>query len=118
MSVVGGYLTMAIGVILTGIVAAKVSGVDVRQPTLPSANYLIVNLVTGACFAAAGGFLAATIAQTSPLEHGAALAVVVILMGLLSMKQFAAQQPKWYQWTLLIGSPLFVMVGAALRSVF
>ena len=121
LSVVVGYLTMAILVGVTTAVVAKLmlpaaAAGQLPQPTMP---YMVINLVYSALFAAAGGFVCSLIAIRSPLAHALVLAALVALLGLVFFFQnySASAQPRWYSLSILVLCPLGVMAGGYLRSL-
>ena len=123
LAVVAGFLVMAVIVMIGTAVAARVI---LRQPlsTIRTGSseplpleYLAANLSASAIAALCGGFLTAAIAGRSPLAHGLALAVVIVLMSILSMKQAGASQPRWYQLTLATAMPALALTGAFIRAM-
>jgi hypothetical protein len=104
---------MAVVVMITTPIAAKLllpTTTPDARPALTRA-YLATNLTCAAAAALLGGWLAARF-STHPLGHGLALAALVAVMGLISMRQSAASgQPRWYAVVLLVGMPLFVLAG-------
>jgi hypothetical protein len=108
---------MAILVMITTAIAAStlVPG-GMRAMTTPGQPlpkaYLTVNLVCSALAALLGGVVTARLATTAPLPHGAALAAVMVVMGLASARQAGGQQPRWYQLVLTWAMPVLALLGA------
>ena len=82
----------------------------------PTPAYLAVNLIYSCLAAASGGFVAALLAGRAPIAHAAALATIVLAMGLVSIKLYEDRQPRWYQVTLLVLMPFLAAAGGLLRS--
>ncbi|MEP6801224.1 MAG: hypothetical protein ABJC07_04765 [Acidobacteriota bacterium] len=82
----------------------------------PTPVYLTVNLIYSCLAAASGGYVAALLAGRNPIAHAGVLAGIVLIMGLVSMKLYEDQQPRWYQVTLLALMPFFAAAGGFLRS--
>ncbi|HVX88789.1 MAG TPA: hypothetical protein VG940_07685 [Gemmatimonadales bacterium] len=113
----GGFATMAILVMITtAIAAAALVPGGMRAMTgatvsLPRA-YLTANLIASAVAAFAGGAVTARLAPDRPLYHGIALAILMCLMGLVSMRQAGGRQPRWYQLVLCTVMPAIALIGA------
>ena len=123
LAVLAGYVTMVIIVIIGTMLAvrfilrrppAELHASD--SPPMPSA-YLTANLLISGLAALAGGCVTASIAAASPLGHGIALAALMGIMSLLSMKQAGDSQPRWYQIVLATVMPALAVLGAWLFVV-
>jgi hypothetical protein len=112
--VLGSFLAMAFVVIVTTALSARAllgRGAPGSPPSL-TPGYLAANLTCSALAALLGGWLAAHYAPSAPQTHVAALAVLMISLGLASMRQsIAAGQPRWYAMVLLLGMPLMAFLG-------
>jgi hypothetical protein len=113
LAVVGGFVAMAVIVMVSGVVATKAMKVEMGRPT-PS--YMTVNLLYSFGAAVAGGYIAALIAGRAPLAHGIALAVLLLVMSGVSAVQSKGWQPGWYLVTLAVVCPLFCVLGAWLKA--
>jgi hypothetical protein len=121
-AVVAGFVTMAV-LVMGGTfawVAAKVPGgmAAMRQnpdaaAMQPSTAYLAFNLVLSLVAAFAGGWVTTRIAQRSATAHLAALAAVVVVMGIVSsLGPGSSRQPGWYKFVI----PLVGLAGVALSA--
>jgi hypothetical protein len=113
--VAGSFAVMMVLVMVTTALAVRIflGAAPSRTPPVPTPAYLVANLCCAACAAVLGGWLAAHFAPRAPLIHGIALAVLVALMSLASMRQAAnSGQPRWYALVLASGMPPLVVVGA------
>ena len=119
LSVIVGYLTMAVLVAISTAVVARLMlpGVRVGQPLQPTGAHMIINLSYSSLFAAAGGFVCSLIAGRYPLAHALALACLVAVLGLVFFLQSssAGPQPLWYSLTLLLLCPAGVILGGYVR---
>jgi hypothetical protein len=109
LAVVAGFLTMAVVVTVCTTAAVKLLGVQAGKP---SPGYLALNVAYSLGAAALGGWVAAMIGRPYAVESGYALGGVMILMGLLSYRQFRGMQPLWYQ-ILLMFLPAVVAIITA-----
>lgn len=78
-------------------------------------NYLLVSLVWTVAAAVLAGYITARIAGAHEFPHAAAVGLLIVGMGFLSMREEGAAQPGWYQITLAGCGPISVMIGAAIR---
>jgi hypothetical protein len=78
-------------------------------------NYLLVSLIWTVAAAVVGGYICARIAGAHEFPHAAAVGMLIIGMGVVSMKQQGASQPGWYQITIAGCGPISAMIGAAVR---
>ncbi len=117
LAVLGGFAAMAVVVMVTTAIAATllVPG-GMRAMATPGASlprtYLVANLGCSAVAAFLGGTLTARIAGHDPLVHGGALAMLMVLMSVTSMRQARDLQPRWYQLTLMTVMPVIALLGA------
>lgn len=120
LAVVAGFLTMAV---LVGVATAAAVR-TMLQPAAPGAlpnvtpAYLTVNLAYSALAAIAGGFVTGRLGAEAPLIHAAVLAGLAFVMSVLSARQYAGTQPRWYQNVLMVGSPLLILAGGGLSTTF
>lgn len=84
---------------------------DQRQP---KPGFVAVNLAYSFAAAVAGGYITARLSPTNPLLAALALAIVVLVIGAISILQTRDQQPVWYQIALLVLSALGVFAGGLL----
>ena len=115
--VLGSFLAMAMVVMVTTAVAARAL-LGPRAPGAPpvlTPTYLAVNLTGSALAALLGGWLAAHYAASSPQSHVYALATLMVVLSLASIRpSIAAGQPRWYALVLLVVMPLVVLLGGRL----
>jgi len=81
----------------------------------PSLPWAILILVTGFIYAGLGGYVTASLASRVEFNHLLALAVVVLILGILSTISSPESQPLWYQITLIILGIAGVMLGGMVR---
>jgi hypothetical protein len=81
----------------------------------PPSGYLLLSLAWTVVAAMLGGYIAARIAGAHEFPHAAAVGLLIILMGFLSMREEGASRPDWYQITLAGCGPISAMIGAAIR---
>lgn len=117
--VLGSFLAMALVVMVATAVAARAllgrrapGAAPVLTPT-----YLAVNLTCSALAALLGGWLAAHYAASAPQSHVYALALLMVVLSMASIRQsIAAGQPRWYALVLLVVMPLIVLLGGRLAE--
>jgi hypothetical protein len=95
----------------TLLVPGGMSATANAAPPIPR-TYLIVNLICSAVAAFVGGAVTARIAFAAPLAHGVALAGLMVAMSIVSIRQAAGRQPRWYQMTLMTAMPTIAIAGA------
>jgi hypothetical protein len=110
-----GFLSMAVIVGVVTAVLMKRVPEWVGEKGSPRAGYVVINLGYSLIAAVAGGYVTAWMAQSNPLIHALALALIVLLLSALSALQQRGMQPIWYQLTLLAITPLGVFIGGLLR---
>jgi ubiquinone/menaquinone biosynthesis C-methylase UbiE len=109
-AVLGGYMAMAIVVVLTSSLTASLLLPSVDAP--PTAPYLYANLALGLLAATLGGYVTARLSPQNPRNHLAALGGVILVFGLLSARA-GGMQPAWFRFGIIgIG-----LVGAALGGL-
>lgn len=117
--VLGSFLVMALVVVITTALAARTllgRGAPGAPPTL-TPTYLAVNLACSAFAALLGGWIAAHYAVSAPRSHVYALAVLMVVLSLASIRQsVAAGQPRWYALVLLVVMPLVAVLGGRLAA--
>ena len=117
LAIAAGFVAMAVLVIGFTSVLTRVAPHFVNRGGRPRLPYMVVNLLSSAAFALLGGWLTARLAPTpgNPLTLSLMLAFTVLLMSALSAIQLRGQQPASYQLTLIVISPLAVVLGGMLR---
>jgi hypothetical protein len=81
----------------------------------PTPRYMAINLASGFVAALIGGLITARIAPRSPNGHLAALAAVVLAMGVVSaFMPGADRQPSWYKLVI----PIMGVAGIAASALF
>ena len=115
LALLAGFLSMAVIVgVVTAVLMRRVPE-WVGAKGSPPAGYVFVNLGYSFIAAAVGGYVTASMAQSNPMIHTLALAIIVLLLSALSALQQRGMQPIWYQLTLLAITPLGVFTGGLLR---
>ncbi len=119
LAVLGGFATMMILVGTATAVAVRLMLTTAIPGTMPQPTpaYLAINLAYSGLFALIGGYATGFLAGRAPFAHCVALAGLTLLMGVLSMKQYAGQQPRWYQLVLAVCMPILVAGGGLLCAV-
>lgn len=113
LSVIAGYIVMMVVVIALTLILVKTMGLKSGNPT---PGYLAINVIYSLLAAAIGGFVTAAIARVKPIQHAAALAVFMAIMGVLSYRHYIGMQPLWYQRMMMFLPSLAAIGGAALQS--
>jgi hypothetical protein len=122
LAVLAGFAVMAVLVMATTMLAVRLvlhkplAAMQSPAPGPLPAAYLGTNLAASALAALAGGYTTGAVAVNAPLAHGAALAALMVVMSVASMRQAGTAQPRWYQLVLATVMPLLALGGAALGS--
>ena len=82
---------------------------------LTSAAGLWLGIAATIAAAVISGYITALIAGAHEFPHVAAVGMLMILTGFLSMRQEGAAQPGWYQIAIAGCGPISAMIGAAIR---
>ncbi len=115
LSLLAGFATMAILVIVVTAILRKGVPEWVGMQGRPRPAYVAVNLGYSFLAAAAGGYVSAWVGSQNPLRTVLALAIIVLVLGAISALQAKGKQPLWYQVALRIISPLGVVAGGLIR---
>ncbi|MES2124970.1 MAG: hypothetical protein V4503_09835 [Gemmatimonadota bacterium] len=112
LAVLAGFAFMVVLVMVTTPLLAKLFLEGGMRGSLTT-SYLAGNLTMAGVAALGGGCLTARLAHQEPLLHGIALAGLMLVMSLLSMRQStSAGQPRWYALTLATVMPVLTLGGA------
>lgn len=114
-ALLAGFLSMAVIIGMVTAVLMKRVPEWVGTKGSPRAGYVVVNLGYSFIAAVVGGYVTAWIAQSNPLIHTLALALIVLLLSALSALQQRGMQPIWYQLLLVAITPVGVFFGGLLR---
>lgn len=120
LAVLGGYVTLIIGV--TAFFAILLfTNPEMRQmdPTAPfdgPAWILWAELGVSGVVALFGGYVAAWIAGRQELAHGAALAGLMLVLGLVSVIGESGSKPLWSSVAVATLPAAVAVLGAALRA--
>jgi hypothetical protein len=109
----------SIGAVLAGLVvtyAVVIAAVFVAASTLAGVVYVVANLAISVVAGACGGYVAALTAARAPLSHGAALAGLIVGLGILSLLASADAHPIWYSVATPSLGVLGALAGAWVRS--
>ncbi len=119
-SVLSVCLGFAVFFVMVRVMAAVVgsgpdtSGADTNGPVI---NYLIESLSWTIGAALIAGYLTAWIAGSREFPHAAALGLLMVIAGFVSMRQQGIAKPGWYQTTVAGCGPIAAMIGAAIRML-
>jgi hypothetical protein len=123
MAVIAGYIVMAALTVATVFVLGLFFP-EAYSPEagFPSQGWVILNLFYSTLYAFVGGYVAAWVADSSPMNHALALGVLIVVLGVSTAfsgdvsQAGVAQQPLWYLLALvLLGFP-GVLLGGYLRA--
>jgi hypothetical protein len=78
-------------------------------------NYLFLSVAWTIAAGILGGYIAARIAGAHEFPHAAAVGMLMIAMGFLSMRQEGVSRPGWYQIVIAGCGPISALIGAAIR---
>lgn len=118
-SVVAGVVAMIVVIMVTTPIAAKMlipgGSMNATSVTRP---YLVVNLFCGLAAAILGGWLAARLAGGNALGHAAAVAAIILAMGIATAFTSGTQpgQPSWYQLVVTLLGVAGALMGGWLRG--
>ena len=115
---IGFAATMLLVMLTTALAAVAFGAPMVPSPEMPTrepaTGYLIANLVGSLLSAVAGGWLAARVAGRHAVEHALALAMVIFVLSLLSLRP-GPGQPAWYPYALMVIGPVGAVIGGMIR---
>lgn len=120
LSVITGYVVMAVIVMLGTVLAAGTlypGGFSAakKMETPPPRGYLNANLALSFVAALAGGWACAYRAPSDPMIHVAVLAALLLAMSFFSAKSFTGKQPAWYPKAIGLIGVAGVLVGGLWR---
>jgi peptidoglycan/LPS O-acetylase OafA/YrhL len=110
LAVIGGYVVVAVAVM------ALFAAWFRDEAQTPTSGFMALSLAYGFVFTIVGGYAAAWIAGRAELAHGAALAVLMAVLGVVSLTLSFGQQPLWYQVALILSPLPAAPLGGWLRS--
>jgi peptidoglycan/LPS O-acetylase OafA/YrhL len=107
----------SIGAVLVGylLITASIMIFFMARETEPDNALLLFSIGYGFCVAFAGGFFTAVIAKHHELQHGAALAGIVAILGLATLFSGHGGGPLWYQITNIVCGIVGILCGAFMR---
>ena len=82
---------------------------------VPSRAFLVAKFANSAIAALAGGYATAVLAPNRPVVHTAALAVMILSMGLSTIGHPQPGEPGWYSAALAVAGCTFALCGGRLR---
>jgi len=82
--------------------------------SLEDPGSLVAKLVFGIVFAAVAGYVVALIARRFEMAHAAVLAVIVLLLGIISI--LLSTEPLWYRIADAAAEVLAVLLGGYARA--
>ena len=107
--VVVGYLVFAVSAVLL----FQLTGRDPHAEQ--SMGFVVFSVLYGMAFAAAGGFVAGTIAARKPRQHAAAVALVLAIGASASLLAQLGAGSRWSQLTALAFMAPAALAGGFLR---
>uniref|UniRef100_A0A7S2TIZ3 Uncharacterized protein n=1 Tax=Lotharella oceanica TaxID=641309 RepID=A0A7S2TIZ3_9EUKA len=117
-AVLAGYVAMAVSTIAMFVVlGAVIPGAFESYATgkaQPSNGVLLVILTFGVLSAVLGGYVTASLAKSSPMDHVYALAGFVVVLGLWSAFYEGESAPLWYRLALAVIGGAGVVVGGTM----
>lgn len=108
LAVVTGFVVVVAGVMAASWGVAWVLGVEEGAP---STAYLVLNVTGSALAAVVGGFTAAVIAGRRGFIHAFALALILVVLGLVEGGADYVGRPSWYPVAIGILGPLGALLG-------
>jgi hypothetical protein len=110
------FLAVLFGfIVFIGIIRMLTALAGSLSPNPPAIEYLVLSLAWTVAAAVLAGFIAARIAGSHEFPHSAALGLLMVIMGVISMRQEGVTQPGWHQIAVAGCGPVSAMIGAALR---
>jgi hypothetical protein len=85
------------------------------SPDAPAMGYLILSTAWTITAAILAGYITARIAGSHEFPHSAALGLLMVVVGIVSMRQEGVTQPGWHQIAIAGCGPVSALIGAALR---
>jgi hypothetical protein len=120
LAVIGGYLVMAVLVVLTSVALGTLFPEAFPEPDsglLPADGWFGLMLGLSFLYAFLGGYVTATIARRAEMRHALALSAIVLALGLLSAVGEQEIAPRWFRvMTPLVGIP-GVLLGSRMRAL-
>lgn len=116
LAVVGGYITLIIGV--TAFFAIVVFfDPDLLDAQTPPPGWLLgAEAVVSVAVALIGGYVTGWLAPDRPFRHGAALAALMLGLGAISVATEPGLKPLWSSLFVALVPPAFAALGAQLRA--
>jgi hypothetical protein len=109
LAVIAGYLIFAV----CSFALFRFSGHDPYAQATLAFKAIVIGL--GVVFAAAGGFVASTIARRNPVAHGAALGFLIALIATISLRSLPPSGHGWTQISAIVAMAPAAVLGSALR---
>ncbi len=117
MAVVVGYITMMVTVGLAGFVVQGIEPAWFRPGTPPPPPYLALSIGYSLIAAFLAGWFTGRIAQTKPLQHAIAMAVLAFTLSIVPAVMLDVKtDPRWFQVVPSVLMPATVIAGGWLRA--
>ena len=117
LSVVLGYVVMLVAALGGDVAFTALGSGPVPEPGgQPDAVYFVFHLGTGFFFLMIGGYVTALLAGNAELKHALGLAALSVTMCIVSMLEYAGDQPLWYSIALMFLSIPGSMIGSQFRA--
>ncbi len=115
LSLLEGFVVMAALIMMVRMLLQRVA----PEWALPSRElergYVVVTLSYMFVASVIGGYVTGWAARSNPVPDALGLAIVVLIVGGISVLQEHDRQPLWFLLVMLIVPPLGVMVGGLVR---
>src|SRR5207248_6896237 len=85
------------------------------SPDAPAMGYMVVSVVWTVAAAVLAGYVTGRSAGSHEFPYSAGLGLLMVIVGVISMRQEGATQPGWRQIAIAGCGPISAMIGAALR---
>lgn len=116
-AVITGYLTMMITVGLATFLVQAARPAWFQTGTVPPPQYLALSTVYSFVAAFCAGQLTGRIAQTKPLQHAIAMALLAFLLSVLPALVYGVRiEPRWFQVVPSVLMPAAAIAGGWLRA--
>ncbi|MEN0063476.1 MAG: hypothetical protein AAGA48_15095 [Myxococcota bacterium] len=116
LAVVGGYVTLIIGVSAFFAIVTFVAPAVLEATGEPSFWLLLAELGASLIVAFIAGYVTGWIAPRRPVLHGAVLAGLMVVLGLVSTIAETGLKPLWSSLAVALVPPILVVLGAQVRA--
>jgi hypothetical protein len=111
-----GILAIVCGfIVFVAIVRVTAAFAGTLSPDAAPMTYMVLSIVWTVAGAILAGYITARIAGSHEFPYSAALGLMMVILGVVSMRQEGVAQPGWRQIAIAGCGPISAMIGAALR---